>query len=171
MKHGIEIALIGILGTAIGALIPSFFNYFSKKSEHKIYIRQMRAERAYTACEKLIANIYLAEYGEIINVNGKDYYVSHLLQQPENFIAWYAQFVDTWYPKQYILSDKSFEACAKLHSYLFNLTDEHSQLIGRPSIKPLTQEQLLKSSEELRVLLDEAHKALEAFLRNDIEEI
>jgi hypothetical protein len=54
---------------------------------------------------------------------------------------------------------------------LFALTDSHEQLIRESSLKPLTQEELAKVTEELRPLLFEVHESLQAFLQCGIEDV
>ncbi|MGD0037333.1 MAG: hypothetical protein ABSC53_08580 [Bacteroidota bacterium] len=167
----ITTALIGVGGTALGVFIASWFNLLAKKAEHNVFIRRFRFERSFAFCEQLISHIYSAEYTGLIDYNGKKVQVYHLLQQKEKFLNWYTNFVDTWRSKQYLLDKRSLVACQKLTRFLFALTDSHEQLIRESSLKPLTQEELAKVTEELRPLLFEVHESLQAFLQCGIENV
>jgi hypothetical protein len=170
MDCNIVTALIAVGGTALGVLITSWFNLLSKKSEHKVFIKRFRAERTFDFCEQLISHILRAEYTDFIDFAGKKVEVYHFLQRKEHFKNWYAQYVDTWYSKQYLLNNRSLIACQKLNKFLYDLTDSHEQLIRESSLKPLTPEQLAKASEELRPLLFEVHESLQSFLQHGIED-
>jgi hypothetical protein len=169
MNTTITTALIGVGGTALGVFIASWFNLLAKKAEHNVFIRRFRFERSFAFCEQLISHVYSAEYTGLIDYKGEKVQVYHLLQQKETFLDWYAQFVDTWRSKQYLLDKRSLVACQELTRFLLALTDLHGQLIRESSLKPLTQEQLAEVTAKLRPLLFEVHESLRAFLQCGIE--
>ena len=63
--------LIGILGVAIGALIPAWFGYLSEKSEHTRFVKRIRIEKRFLLAEQLIKHIKLPSMAISLKTMGR----------------------------------------------------------------------------------------------------
>ena len=163
-------SLLSILGVAIGAFIPSLFALLSKKEEHKTFIKEFRAKRAFRTCEKIISHIFFAELGSTETIGSVTIFSNHLLRRPEELKNWLALYVNLWTSKRYLLDKKSFQACRELHEYLYELTSKNPAILLPDSINAFPHEQFLRWTKEFQALLRAAHESLEEFLRRGIED-
>lgn len=171
MSDTVIAAAIVVVGTLGGVFITSLFNLLTKKTEHRIFIKRLRAERTFDFCAQLVSHILSAEYVDYVDYNGGKAPIYYRLTQPASFLNWYAEFVDMYRSREHLLNPRTLEACKNLSGFLYALVDSHKELIRESSLKPLTLERLVQVSAQLQPVIFEVHASLQEFLKHGIEDV
>jgi hypothetical protein len=171
MDTNIVLALIAMMGTALVAFITMLFSYLSKRLEHKLFVKQIRATRTFDAYELLIETLLRAEALGVIVINGSPHAFNHILISSNSFHEWHRVFLNAWYTKQYLLDQKSLANCASLQNFLGAVIYQYPKLMEESANQILTPQQLVDVSAKLLPLLVVSRGSLTQYLSNKLEEM
>ncbi len=171
MDTTVIVAFITIGGMALVAFITTYFNYLSKKLDHKLFVKQIRVKRTFDAYEALIHTIQEILITWWTQVDGKVYQYAHIFTSTKVFQDWYGRFEFRSYTWRYLLDSQSKEDCERLHNSLTILINQYPELKDRSKDSQMTPEELVKLSEEVIPLASKCYSSLVKYLTKTIEDL
>ena len=161
------LAIIGVAGTLLGVIISSTFTYLTKRSEHALFVKRLRAEKLFELYDSLLFRIVQGEATDFFDVNGQKRPIVIILTSPDSFEQWYIPFTATWFQKRHLFDDQSLDAVRAVHNFLLPVVGRAGSV--RDSIGSLSREDAFQLSEQLLPLLSHSYQVLREYLFHGLE--
>jgi hypothetical protein len=162
--------LIAVGGTLAGTFITSYFNYISKKLNHKLFVGQIRVTRKFNAYEELLQTIQKALAVLIVKDKEPPYNLElEILSSADAFQGWFATFSNQWSMKEHLLDADSKYNCRMLHIRLIEAKEHYPHLRGEMKNFEGTMEDFFQLNQVVRLLASKCKESLELYLSKQIE--